>query len=220
MDVYRLFEKRLERQLKGVKSHLDKMEELTEDLRTIGQRVASFEHDARQPRLAMEADVPADTKTRERTEGVATAVQAMHGNSFSAKRFQDGPKRSTTFGVKAEPPALPCRGDALVENGAAAPNSCLSPLEMHTPKAAGGLLRTGKTSPATRITFNQPTFWFCPTEETNLMTSVLYAYHYNIFYLRAAPSCRRVIETKSGQNLMSDPGSFTGRLRACPFLGT
>ena len=44
----------------------------------------SLEHDARQPRLAMEADGPADTKTRERTEGAATAVQAMHGDSFSA----------------------------------------------------------------------------------------------------------------------------------------
>ena len=38
--------------------------------------------------------------------------------------------------------------------------------------------------------------------------------------LRAAPTCRRVIETKSGQNLMFDPGAFTGRLHACPFLGT
>ena len=38
--------------------------------------------------------------------------------------------------------------------------------------------------------------------------------------LLAAPSCRRVIETKSGQNMMFDPGGSQGRLRACPFLGT
>ena len=38
------------------------------------QRLTSLEQDARQPRLAMEADGLADTKTRERTEGAATAV--------------------------------------------------------------------------------------------------------------------------------------------------
>ena len=37
--------------------------------------------------------------------------------------------------------------------------------------------------------------------------------------LLAAPSCRRVIETKSGQNRMSDPGGSQGRLRTYPFLG-
>ena len=39
------------------------------------QRSASLEQNA-EPRLAMEADVPADDKTRECTEGAATAVQA------------------------------------------------------------------------------------------------------------------------------------------------
>ena len=43
-----------------------------------------LEHDARQPRLAMEADGPSTTKTCERMEGAATAVQAMHGDSCSA----------------------------------------------------------------------------------------------------------------------------------------
>ena len=38
--------------------------------------------------------------------------------------------------------------------------------------------------------------------------------------LLSAPSCRRIIETKSGQNRMFDPGGFEGRLRACQFLGT
>ena len=48
--------------------------EFKEDLRCIDQHLASLEQDARQPRLAMEADVPADKKARERTEGIATAV--------------------------------------------------------------------------------------------------------------------------------------------------
>ena len=38
--------------------------------------------------------------------------------------------------------------------------------------------------------------------------------------LLAAPSCRRVIETKSGQNRMIELGVSEGRLRACPFLET
>ena len=50
-----------------------------EDLKRMDQRLVSLEHDARQPRPAMEEDVPADKKTRERTEGAASAVQAMHG---------------------------------------------------------------------------------------------------------------------------------------------
>ena len=184
------------------------------------QRLASLEHDTWLSRLAMEADVPADEKTHERTEGAATAVQTIHGDSCSAKRVQDDPKSSTIFDVKAEPPALPCRDDVLVENGAAAPKSYLSPLEMRTPRAAGDLLPTGKTSTATRTTFDQSTLWLCLTEETNLRTPVLYASYYSSFYLCVAPSCRRVIETKPGQNLMFDPDGFTGRLRACPFLGT
>ena len=102
----------------------------------------------------MEADAQADTKTRERTEAVTKAVQAMHGDSFSANRVNPDPMCSTIFGVKAEPPALPCRDDVLVENGAAAPNSCLSPLEMRSPTAAGDLLPAGMATTATRTTFH------------------------------------------------------------------
>ena len=115
----------------------------------------------------MEADGPADTKTRERSEGAATAVQAMHGDSCFAQRVQHGPETSTCFGMMAKPPDLPYEDDVLVENGALSPKSCLSPLEMRTPTAAGGLLPTGKTSTATKITFNEPLLRFCLTEETN-----------------------------------------------------
>ena len=98
----------------------------------------------------MEADGPSDTKTRERTEGAAKAVQATHRDSFSVNRVQAGPKTtSTSFGVKAEPLALPCRNAVLVEYGDAAPKSCLSLLVMRTTIAPGGLLPTGKTTTAT-----------------------------------------------------------------------
>ena len=62
-----------------------KLDELEEEIRATEQRLAGQEQNARQPCLAMEADAPADTKTRERMEGAAKAVEAMHGDSFSAK---------------------------------------------------------------------------------------------------------------------------------------
>ena len=91
------------------------LKEVKEDSRRINRRVASLELGARQqPHLAMEADVAVDKKTRERTESAATAVQAMHGDIFSANRVQAGPKTtSTSFGVKAEPPVVPCRDDVF-----------------------------------------------------------------------------------------------------------
>ena len=60
---------------------LSKQKEIRLDkiTRLLEQLSAYLEHEARQPRLSMEADGPANTKTRERTEGAATAVQAMLG---------------------------------------------------------------------------------------------------------------------------------------------
>ena len=54
---------------------------MNEITRLFDQRVASLEHDARQPRLTMVKDGQANIKTRERTESGTTAVQAMHGDS-------------------------------------------------------------------------------------------------------------------------------------------
>ena len=51
-----------------------KLDEFMENLRATDQREASLVQDARQPRLAMEPDMPADTKTRERTYGAAKAA--------------------------------------------------------------------------------------------------------------------------------------------------
>ena len=71
--------------------------EYREDLRRMDQRLASLEQNAREPRLAMEANVSADKKTRERTEGAANAVEAKNGDSCSAKRVQADPTCSTSF---------------------------------------------------------------------------------------------------------------------------
>ena len=178
-------------------------------MRRLEQHILSQEQDARQPRLAMEVDGPADTKTRERTEGAAIAVQAMRGDGFSARRVEPGPNtNSTSFGVKAEPPALLCRDDVVVESEAAS-DSCLPSLEMRSPAAAGGLVPTGEASKATKTDFIRPPLRFCPTEETDLeaknsWTSVPCAsYDSNSVSqkrnLSATPYCRRVVDTKSRQ---------------------
>ena len=190
----------------------------------MNQCVARLEQDARQPRLAMEADGPAHTNT----EGAAKAVQVNHGDSCTARRIQDRPKTSINFGVKAEPPALPCRDDVVVANGAAAPKSCLLPLEMRTTSAASRLLFTGKTSTATTATFKQQPRRPSSTEETcsrekKLWTSTSTAWYNSNFRrnnLLASSSSRRVNETKYGQNIMFDPCDSQDHLRACPFLET
>ena len=169
--------------------------------------------------------MPSDIKTRECTEGLAAAVQAKHGDSCSANQVDPYPMCLTCFGEDSTgPPALPCsRDDALVGNGAAAPKSCLSPLEVCTPTATDGLLSAGKTFTATRTTFDQPSLWFCPTEEIKLRTLDQYASYYSIFWRinnQQTPFWPGVIETKSGQNLVFNPGGSTDCLRACPFLGT
>ena len=166
---------------------------IDEITRLLEQHVASLEYDARQPRLAVEADGPADTKTRERTEGAATAVQAMHDDSCSVTWVDPGPKtNSTSFGLRTESPALPCRDDALVENGAVSPKSCLPSLEMRSPTAAGGLLPTGEASIAARTTYNQPPLrLYYSTEETdsktNLRTRILYVSYDRVSCLLPIP---------------------------------
>ena len=165
----------------------------------------------------------AEKKICERTEGAATAVQAVHGDSFFANRVDPDPMCSTSFSVKAEPPALPCRDDDLVEKGTAVPKSCLSLLEMSSPTATGGVIPTGMTSRATRTIFDQPPLGFYSIEETSSKkASIQLALYYSSFWrnkMLAALSCRRFIETKSGQNLVFDPGGFQGRLHTCPFFG-
>ena len=210
--------------LKVYNRSFNKMKEYMEEQTSIDQRLTRLEYDARQLRLAMGADGLANTKPRKRTEGAATAVQAMHGDSFSSCRIDPGPKTLTSFGVKAEPPTLPCRDEVVVKSGNAAPKSCLPSLEMRTKIAAGGLVPTGKTSIATETNFNQPPLRFYSTEETDSEANCKkgptpFAFYDNSFWkLLAAPYCRRVIETKSRQNRTFDAGGSQGHLRACPFL--
>ena len=169
----------------------------------------------------MEADGPANTKTRERTEGAATAVQVMYGDSCTiVQKVQDGPKASISFDVKAKPSNLPCREDVLIENGAAAPKSCLPSLEMRSSTAAGHVVPTCKTSKAAETTVNEPRFQFYSTEEENSKKKNLWTsspsarYDSSFWKLLATPSGLRVFETKPMQNKTFNPGGSRGRLSA------
>ena len=116
--------------------------------------------------------------------------------------------------MKAEPPALSRRSDVLVDKDAAASNSCLSPVEMHTLTAAGDLLPAGNATTATRIIFYQPPLWFCPIEEIKSRITFQYAMHYTSSWKM------EILEKKSRQTLVLGPDASTDRLRACPVLGT
>ena len=67
-------------------SYLDqmkrKLKEITDEKRSMNQHERSLEQDARQPRLAMEGDGRANTKTCERTEGAATQDERCVGITF------------------------------------------------------------------------------------------------------------------------------------------
>ena len=208
-----------------------KLNDISDEMRKMDQHVTSLEHGARQPRLAMEADGQANIKTRERTEGAATAVQAMRGDGFSARRVVHGLNtNSISFGMMAEPPALPCMDDVVVESGNAASESCLSSLKMCSPTATGGLVPTGEASTASETTSNESLLRFYKTAEMNpeanskmedswtLTPSASYDSS-SFWRLFAAPYSYRVVETKSRQNRTFDTGSSRGHLHACPFLG-
>ena len=149
-----------------------KLDEISDERKNMDNNVTRLEHGARQPRLAMEADRDTDTKTRERMESAATAVKAMREDCLSARRVEPGPTTdSTSFGVKAEPPAFPCRDDVVVVCGTVASVSCVPSLQMRSSTAAGGLVPTGDASTASETTLNEPPLRFCPTEETDLEPS-------------------------------------------------
>ena len=140
-----------------MRSHFDQQDEkldgCMEKARKTKQRLASLEQNARQLRLATEADVPTYKKTRRRAEDAA-ADQAKHGDSCSAKRVHAGPTGSTSFGRTAKPPALPRRNNILVDRGAEAPKPHLSHVEVRMlPSTAGSLLPAGTASTAIRIIF-------------------------------------------------------------------
>ena len=102
---------------------------------------------------------------------------------------------------------------------------------MRSSTAGGGVAPTGEASTASETTSNEPLLRFYETEEMNpegdskmedswTLTSSA-SYDSNSFWrLSATPYCRRVVDTKSEQKRIFDPGGSRGHLRACPFWGS
>ena len=161
-DVYRLFEEGLRK----MDSYFDrwnrKLDEILDEMRVMGPHVTSLEQDAWQPRLAMKADGPANTKTRERRRALLRQYKRCMGMAvLPAGLIPTRCVLPASGGDCTVPPAPLCLGEnALVDTRTAAPKSCLPSLEIRSPTAAGDLLPTGETSTATRTTFNKPSLRF------------------------------------------------------------
>ena len=172
-----------------------------------------LQHRAHQSRLAMKTDVQEDKKTRESTEDFA---QDGRLGDITSDRVHD-PMRLTSFGDKdyTELPALPCRDDALVNQGHEVAKPCLSPVEIRkSTSSAGSLLDAGATSITKIQGTNFPPqllpWSFCETsEEKNISTRQTFAKYNRSWH-------PKVIETKSRQNMVFDPGGLPGYLCGCP----
>ena len=151
----------------------------------------------------MKADVLEDKKSRKSREDFA---QDGRSGDISSDRVHD-PMRLTNFGDQQyiEPPALPCRDDALANQGHEVANPCLSPVEMRKPTPAGGLLHAGSASTSKTQGTNFPLqllpWSFRETsEEKNIGTTRQTFAKYNRSWHP------KMIETKSRQNMVVDPG--------------
>ena len=191
----------------------NKLDGMVKEARNTNQRRAGLQHQAQQSRLAMKVDVLEDKKTRESTEDFA---QDGRLGDISSDRVHD-PMRLTSFGDQdyTEPPALPCRDDALVNQGHEVAKPCLSPVEMRKLTSAGGLLHAGAGS--TIITQGTkfppqllPWSFRETSEENNICTRQTFAKYNRSWH-------PKVIETKSRQNMAFDPGGLSGCLCGCPF---
>ena len=196
------------------------MSHLEEQTKMLEKRLTRLEPGARQPLVAMEADGHANTKTQKRTEGAATAVQAMSGDSCTTeKKVQDGPKSRTSrfflqgkrFGRERRYVARvmsPILGDALINSSwwLSFHRRSLHSHRDHLQRATSSVLRDrGDESKGEKIMdFNS-----------------IRSYDSSVFQernLSATPYCPRVVEAKPRQNRTFDPCGSRGHLRACPFL--
>ena len=192
----------------------NKLDDMVKEARNNNQRRAGLQDQAQQPRLTMKADVLEDKKTRESTEDFA---QDGRLGDISSDRVHD-PMRLTSFGDQdyTDPPALPCRDDALVNQGHEVAKPCLSPAGIRKSTSTGSLLHAGATSTTKTQGANFPPqllpWSFRETsEEKNVSTTRQTFTKYNRSWHP------KVIETKSRQNMVFEPGGLSGCLCGCPF---
>ena len=191
----------------------NRLDDMVKEAQNTNQCRAGLQHQAQQPRLAVKADVQQDKETRESTEYFA---QDGRLGDISSDPVHD-PMRLTSFGHQdyTEPPALPCRDDALVNQDQEMAKPCLSPVEMRKSTPAGSLLHAGAASTNKAQGTNFPPqllpWSFRETsEEKNICTTRHTFAKYNRSWHP------KVTETKSRQNMVFDPGGLSGCLCGCP----
>ena len=191
----------------------NKLDDMVKEARNTNQRRAGLQHQAQQPRLGMKADVLEDKKTRESTEDF---LQDGRLGYISSDRVHD-PMRLTSFGDQdyTEPLALPCRDDALVNQGHEVAKPCFSPVEMRKSTSGGSLLHAGTASTNKTQGTNfppqlLPSSFRETSEEKNICTRQTFAKYNRSWH-------PKVIETKSRQNMVFDPCGLSGCLCGCPF---
>ena len=75
-----------------------------------------------------------------------------------AERVDAGPTSLTSSGMIAAPPTLSGKDDVLVNKGAAAPETCLSLVDIPIPTAADGLSIVGRDSTTIQTIFSSRLF--------------------------------------------------------------
>ena len=149
----------------------NKLDGMVKEIRNTNQHRAGLQHQAQQPRLAVKANVLEDKKTRKSREDFA---QDGRLGDISSDRVHD-PMRLTTFGDQdyIERPALPCRDDALVNQGHEVAKPCLSPVEMPKSILASGLLHAGSSLTSKTQGINFPYNFFLGASERRVRRRIL-----------------------------------------------
>ena len=165
-----------------MKRHFDELDELGDEMRATKQRLAA------RCSAAMSCNYRQTCHQTPRLASARRAPLLQLERSMRTAVLQNGSKPARKI-LPASVLTLPDLRLSLVQrmmpwyDGAAAPKSCLSPVEMRTLIAAGDLLPGGKASSTTRITYYQPRLRFCLTEETNSeRAQVQYTSYYNSFW--------------------------------------
>ena len=214
MELFTIITKKFEEVNMKFEELHSKLDDMVKEIRNTNQRCAGLQQlQAQQPRLAVKADVLEDKKTRKSRGDFAPDGRL---EDISSGRVYDS-MRLTSFDDQEyiEPPALPCRDNALINQGHEVPKPCLSPVEMRKSTPAGGLLHAGSASTNKAQGTNFPP-QFLPwsfretNEEKNTGTTRQAFAKYN----RSWPP--KVTETKSRQNMFFDPSGLSGCLCVCP----
>ena len=205
MEFLRTANQKLEETKRLLVPRGNKIEDMMKEIQNNNQRRARlYQLQTQQPRLAVKADAFEDKKSRESREDFAPDGRLR---DILSGRVHDHSVRLTSFCDQEyiEPPAFPCGNEALVNQGAEEPKSCISLVEMRKSTPASSVLHASSASTYKAQGTNFPPqllpWSFRETiEGNNIGTTTRQAFaKYNRSWHQ------NVIETKSRQSLVFDP---------------